>query len=106
MCLQEIRSAIDNEGTLAPHTDPGAVPSLEEYRSAPNEDMVRVCRELLDLAESGELRALQWVGATTGGEVQTYVVGEWASPLQLLGACAMLRLHVEAKALESVRDEG
>ena len=80
------------------------VVQLDAHRLAPDPYVVEAVRALLDLAESGELQALQWAGALSKGRTRVATVGQWSDVIQMLGASTMLKMHVEAMALEVMEE--
>lgn len=80
------------------------VVQLDAHRLAPDPYVVEAVRKLLDLAESGELQALQWAGALSKGRTRVATVGQWGDVIQMLGASTMLKMHVEAMAMESMEE--
>lgn len=80
------------------------VVALDAYRLVPDPAVVEACRELLAMAESGELRAIQWGGSLSEGRTRARVVGWGGEVIEMLGASTMLRMHVEALALEAMTE--
>lgn len=80
------------------------VVQLDDHRLVPDPYVVDACRKLLAMAESGELQALQWAGALSKGRTRVATVGQWSDVIQMLGATAMLKLHVEAIAMEGIEE--
>ena len=76
-------------------------PTVVESMSKPNEDVVELCRNLLERAESGEIRAIATCGLLTGFRgFRSYASSDEADQAALLGELGLLKHRMTEDRLE------